>query len=163
SENRERNITEEIRAWLGVTSSNFRVTDCYAELSGVTKEEKNAIRAALVRFERKGVIEKIDNGRYGGYRVVNREVEIIDWQNATGDEIKIKWPFGIEDYVLTLPKNIAIVAGSPNAGKTAFLLNVIKDNMDRFPINYFSSEMGPLELKTRLGKFEIPKDAWKFN
>jgi hypothetical protein len=34
-------------------------------------------------------------------------------------------------------------------------------NMNRFKINYFSSEMGPVELKERLSKFENPLSDFK--
>jgi hypothetical protein len=63
-----------------------------------------------------------------------------------------------------MPKNVIVVAGSPNAGKTAFLLNVVKMNMGgKMPIHYFSSEMGSMELKGRLQKFNIPLEKWRFN
>jgi len=55
---------------------------------------------------------------------------------------------------LMYPKNIAVIAGSPNAGKTAFLLNTIKLNMAKHIIHYYSSEMGAEELKLRLSKFD---------
>jgi len=48
----------------------------------------------------------------------------------------------IERWVKTLPKNIIILAGEANAGKTALLLNFCSMNMGKFKINYFSSEMG---------------------
>ena len=58
---------------------------------------------------------------------------------------------------MTMPKNIIVVAGTPNAGKTAFLLNVVQMNMSgKMPIHYFSSEMGSMEFKGRLQKFDLP-------
>ena len=74
----------------------------------------------------------------------------------------IKWPFEIEKKIKTLPKNINIVAGVSNSGKTAFLLNFIEMNMDNHDIYYFSSEMGNVELRDRLSKFERPLKSWKF-
>jgi hypothetical protein len=50
-------------------------------------------------------------------------------------------------------KNIIVVAGEMNAGKTAWLLNTAKDNMDRHEIWFFSSEMGSRELRKRLMLF----------
>ena len=83
--------------------------------------------------------------------------------DASTDPIDIKYPFGIEKIFPTYPKNIIVIAGSPNSGKTAFLLNIVKENMKRHEIHYFSSEMGASELKSRLEKFkEIPLKDWKF-
>ena len=60
------------------------------------------------------------------------------------------------------PKNIIIVAGATNAGKTALLLNVVRMNMDRYEVIYFSSEMGEQELRLRLEKFGQALNSWKF-
>jgi hypothetical protein len=62
-----------------------------------------------------------------------------------------------------MPGNIVLIAGQPNCGKTAFLLNVIAENMHRFEIHYFNSEMGESELRKRLLKFDdIPIEDWRF-
>jgi hypothetical protein len=74
----------------------------------------------------------------------------------------MSWPFELENYVLMYPKNIAVLAGESNAGKTAFLLDTIRRNMDKYDIHYYSSEMGPEELKLRLSKFE-GVEKWRFD
>ena len=61
-----------------------------------------------------------------------------------------------------MPGNIIVIAGEPNAGKTGLILNIIRENMHRFKIHYFNSEMGRGELKRRLSKFDgVPLSAWK--
>ncbi len=66
-------------------------------------------------------------------------------------------------YFNTYPGNIIVVAGSPDSGKTAFLLNVIKLNQYDFSIYYQSSEMGRDELQNRLLNFDgIGLDDWNF-
>jgi len=57
---------------------------------------------------------------------------------------------------------VMVIAGSKDSGKTAYLLNVVRLNMNHFPINYFSSEMGRIEFRKRLEKFGLPIEAWKF-
>ncbi|MBW2618874.1 MAG: hypothetical protein JRC92_08370, partial [Deltaproteobacteria bacterium] len=77
--------------------------------------------------------------------------------------VDLKWPFGLERLIDLYPKNIVVVAGAPNAGKTALLLNLIRLNMTKHQITYFSSEMGPEELKLRLLNFEdLSPDDWNF-
>jgi hypothetical protein len=85
----------------------------------------------------------------------------IDYEGANPNAFyNIKWPLNIEKFVGIFPKNVAIIAGSPNAGKTAFLLNVVKNNISH-RCTYFSSEMAAEELRVRLDKFTLPLSFWK--
>jgi len=76
----------------------------------------------------------------------------------------MSFPFGLEKMVELMPGNIAVIAGDPNAGKTAFLLNVVQRNMASFKVYYFSSEMGASEMKKRLQLFTYPETlkGWRF-
>jgi hypothetical protein len=157
----EKNLAQEVKDWISVTSGYFSVTDCYNELQVVTKCDKANVRQTLVRLSKEGEIERHPT-KNGQYRKINTSVEEIDFLNAPIGCVNLKWPFEIEQYVKILPKNIIIVAGVPNSGKTAFLLNFIEMNMDSHNIFYFSSEMGDIELRDRLSKFERPLHSWKF-
>jgi hypothetical protein len=72
----------------------------------------------------------------------------------------LKWPFSIEKLALLYPKNIAVIAGSKDAGKTAIALNLAYMNRHK-KVRYLSSEMGGAELKNRLKKFDAPLKDWK--
>jgi hypothetical protein len=86
----------------------------------------------------------------------------IDYINANPDNVyKVIWPLGLHHYVNLFPRNIAIVAGASNAGKTAFLLNLAYDNRQAHRVRYLSSEMGPEELRLRLELFNYPMTDWK--
>jgi predicted ATP-dependent serine protease len=117
-------------------------------------------------FERmvtEGLLER--GTRRGQFRRIEKEAEIIDFANADCSTIlDLRWPapFNLQRLVNLYPKNIVIVAGATNAGKTALLLNVVQVNMDRHRVVYFSSEMGPEELRLRLEKFDIPISSWRF-
>jgi len=161
SERRERNIAEEVRKFLEVTTGHFQVTDCHAESQIVTKEDKHAVIVELKRLCDAGIIERYGSKR-GCYRTIESEADDIDFLNASTEAVEIHWPFGIERYVKTLPKNIIVIAGEPNAGKTAFLLNVIRLNQAKHPIHFFSSEMGSIELRDRLSKFDASLESWSF-
>ena len=160
-ERRERNIAQEVREWVETTRGYFETTLIDRELHLTTKDEMGAANVALRRLVEEGILEKYGDKR-GAYRRVEAECEDIDFLNASTASIDISWPFDLQKYINTLPKNIVVVAGEPDAGKTAFLLNVVRLNMNRHPINYFNSEMGPSELKSRLSKFDIPLKDWKF-
>jgi hypothetical protein len=157
----DRNIAEEVRNFLEVTTGHFEVTDCHRESQIVTKEDKHAVIVELKRLCSAGIIEKYGTKR-GCYRIIENDCEDIDFLSASTESVNIRWPFGIERLVKTLPKNIIIIAGEPNSGKTAFLLNTVKMNQADHRINYYSSEMGNIELRDRLSKFAVPLTAWKF-
>jgi len=161
SERRERTLSTDVREWVLSTSGVFLSTDIYHCLQLSTREDKKNVSIILKRLSIEGVIEKYGN-KNGQYRCLNNECEDINFLNASTESVDIRWPFGIEGYVKTLPKNIIVIAGEPNAGKTAFLLNVIRMNQAKHPINYYSSEMGAIELRDRLSKFETPLESWSF-
>lgn len=158
---KERNLAEEVREWVNLlVGCEFLVRDCYNELEAVSKQQKGAIRTALHDMYKKGIIEKDKTN--GKYRKPNTDEEVIDFVNVTTSCLDIKFPFQIENYVRIMPKNVIVIAGEPDSGKTAFLLNLVKMNMDKNNIFYFSSEMGALEMQDRLRNFDHPIDKWKF-
>ena len=166
---REIDLPKEVAGWISVTTGYFSVTDCFRELQsviGVTKHDERYkalqthIRVIFHRLKEKGIIEKVGN-KDGIYRRVEDSCNEIDFLNASTEAINVQWPLGVETYVKTHPKNIIIIAGAPNSGKTAFLLKFAEMNMANFKINYFSSEMGPIELKVRLSKFGHPLADFK--
>ncbi|HHT9137237.1 MAG TPA: DnaB-like helicase C-terminal domain-containing protein [Candidatus Wunengus sp. YC60] len=161
-ETRERNLSEEIREYVLSTKGVFLSTDVHKDLDLSTRVHKKNCSEVLRRLVEEGIIERNGN-KNGCFRRIENHVEIIDFQNTPADAtLNIKLPFQIEDYVKIMPKNIIVVAGEPNAGKTAFLLNVVRMNMQDHEIYYFSSEMGALEMRDRLSKFELPLNEWRF-
>jgi hypothetical protein len=145
-----------------VTAFTFSLQDIYTSLHAQTKNEKSAIRMAIKRLCELGEIEPYGN-KQGIYHKVDRSIEAIDYLNAKGEMLDLKWPFQIEKLCGIMPKNVIVVTGSPDTGKTAFLLDFIRRNMEKHKIFYFSSEMGALELKSRLEKFpQLPITGWKF-
>ena len=160
SRKRDFNISQDLRLWIESQEGHFKVTEYHAESQLVTKEQKHAVIQALKRLQEEGIIEKYGEQR-GIYRKIESKADEIDFMGVEEKVMDIQWPFGIERWVKTLPKNIIILAGEANAGKTALLLNFCSMNMGKFKINYFSSEMGAMELRARLDKFEGNLSHWK--
>lgn len=154
-------IAEEVRDFVMTTSGHFLTTDCHKGPQATTRQEKKAVVMALLRLHEQGVIERYGN-KNGCYRRIE-EAPPIDFLNASDTPFDILWPFGLENFALIHPKNIIVIAGTQNAGKTAFVLNVTRMNMSRYrgKIRFVSSEMGDSELKGRLRRFEIPLEDWK--
>ncbi len=158
-EKKDVNLTEEIRQWVSVTNGNFSVTNAYHDVTIRNISDRAKIRVILSRMVERGEIER-DSGKDGWFRRVIKDESEIDWESCDDTIIDVKWPLQLENFYLCLPKNIIVIAGSPDAGKTAFCLNFAGMNMEK-GIKYFTSEMGALELKTRLRKSAIPFKKWK--
>jgi hypothetical protein len=160
----ERGLTEEVKEWVMTTSGNFLTTDLFRELGLTTRDNKKKAVVYLLRLEKEGIVTKCGMKR-GCYRAIEKDAPLIDYLSADISHVfDIKWPFELEKWVNIYPHNVIVVAGTANAGKTAFMLNTVKLNMNKFPIEYFSSEMGAEELKLRLSKFEdIALRDWRFH
>ncbi len=97
------------------------------------------------------------------YRVINREINIIEWWKAQkGNTLKIKYPYGVtdntsfgfEDSILIYPKDLIVVAGEGNTAKTAWCLNFMVENMDTYPCYYFTSEFNDAKFIDRMAHFD---------
>lgn len=159
---RQVNVAELVERYVAGTFGDFSGTDVYTAVQSETGgTNRDTVRKSLIRLCDKGAIQR-SSKKDGVYRRVVNECADIDFLNAPSTVFDIHYPFRIENYVTTHPGNIIIVAGAPNSGKTAFLLNVVEKNMFQHDNHYFSSEIGPAEFRDRLSKFERPLDSWHF-
>ncbi len=158
-EHRDFSLTDDIGAIITATDGDFTATDVYNILQSAThatncyKINKKSVGDIMRRFRDRGIIQKAGS-RDGHYRRVDDIAEEIDFLYADITPLDVQYPLGIESLVNTMSKNIIIVAGASDAGKTAFLLRFVQMNMKNHKINYYSSEMGANELKSRLSKFD---------
>ena len=156
-------LSEKIEDWVIQTTGWFSYEECDKEIGIRDTPEKDNRRHVFMRLKAAGKVEAHPKNNKL-YRYINTSVRLIDFKSGTKvTPIQLKYPFGIEYYFNTYPGNIIVVAGSPDSGKTAFLLNVIKLNQYDFSIYYQSSEMGRDELQNRLLNFDgIGLDDWNF-
>jgi hypothetical protein len=165
SERKEGNIAAEVREWVEATNGYFETTNCHKELQRPQKEEMKAINMALARLCEgpDPILEKHGNKR-GCYRRIDRTVEFMNFADADVENfIDLSLPLGVHNKTNIYPKGVIVIAGVSGMGKTLFALNAIADNMGRFPIYYFNSEMGPEALKKKLSHFPIPITEWNRN
>ena len=163
ADRRQKNWAEEVRDYITTTDGYITTTDCHKQLQATTTDHKKAINMALLRMKESGIIEKYGE-KSGTYKKVEQlEENIIDLSAADTTSLPIKLPLGIHELVKIMPKNIIIVAGESNSGKSAFLLNTAAKNMIDHKVFYFSSEMGGAELKERLQNFNerMPFKTWE--
>jgi hypothetical protein len=156
-------LTQQILAWVKGTTGWWATEELDKDLGITGVQGKNHRRLVLFRLKEQGVIEK-HHRLNKQWRYVNMRVTNLDFKAASNTGIlPVKWPMGIEEYVNLFAGNTAVVAGSPNSGKTALLLNFIYLNQDAYPIYYLCSEMGAVELRNRLDQFPgMAIEDWKF-
>lgn len=146
-----------VEQWLSLIRGSFTTRDIWNELGIESYEGKQHLRVILNRLETRGIIVSI--GR-GSYRKVDTEVREMNWQSADPSRVvSLKFPFGIEEHAKIYPKSIVIVAGSKNAGKSAFLYNFIYLNMLKFGIDLYNSETGAEQMNERFSPLNIPMPA----
>lgn len=157
---------ETVKAWIETTSGWWHYRELDKDLDIGTPQGKSNRRVFLKRFCDEGFVIRHPK-EDGKFRLLDNQAPLIDWESADSSKVlDLNWPFELEKLVAIYPKNIIVIAGTFNAGKTAFCLNFIARNQHRaeiaglLPIQYFSSEMGPEEMKLRLSKF--PVSDWAF-
>lgn len=98
------------------------------------------------------------------YKAVDDTLVSIDFLHGSGQsKYDLVLPFGIHQYCFLYRKNIMVVFGSKDAGKTALLLNIVRLNMARQRVLFFSSEMVEDELASRLERCEgVELSDWNF-
>ena len=163
-EDRLRPLAQEIRDWLADVTGIFTSGQIDGELRITSKADKRNRRQILNRMKNDGLIEQWQVA--GKYRKVTTSLVPMDFKTAepTTRYSKVLFPLGEERLFLPMEKNVVIVTGSPDAGKTGWLLEFMRLNQDLFEIDYFCSDMGDLELKDRLTQFPTMKlTDWKIN
>ena len=139
----------EVKELIGASKGVIRASECHRELQGASKREKRAITQCLRRCEKEGLLKK--TGRVAGeYRIVNTELQEIDWRNSNIEEVKLALPLGIHQCVKFVPSSVILIAGVTNAGKTAFAMSIAYLNWKHMPTMYFTSEIGGHEFKARV-------------
>jgi hypothetical protein len=156
---------DNINDWLETVDGVFSADMIKKDLKIDDRDGRHYLAKHLRRLCEKGAITR-EGDRCGMYRKIGEAPKEIKWWEADAKEIPLIFPLNVEEWIKVMPRNIIIVAGSPNSGKTAFLLNVVKYNMNKGlvknPFNYLSSEMADSELKDRLSKFDdVTMAEWR--
>ena len=151
----DRNLSTEVEEWVNDSHGIFRIGELLRSLNADKKTERN-IRGKVKRLVDQGVLERVTSKGNGFYRRVIQDVVPIDYKGAVeAAKFDLDWPsaFGFGSMFYLYPGNIAVLAGSSNAGKTAMMLNLVVLNQHKYPVNYFSNELYAPELKARLELF----------
>ena len=159
---RERNLGNEIKDWIASYKGIFLSSEISRALQINDKEHVKEMVRILNRLAEEGYIERYGK-RAGVFRKIERDYREMDWLNAKIQPITVSYPLGLGNVFVTYAKNVIVIAGVKDSGKTAFFLDFIKRNHNRFKINYFTNEMGDEELAMRIRQHkDISITDWNF-
>lgn len=153
------NLERRILDYIEKTTGQFSMVGMvqWLGLQGEDKYECGSIIAALHQARE---IVSVGN-KTGVFRKVDKNPDLMDLDEPDKDDIGIQLPFNLHTLVMLYPRNVVLVAGEKDAGKTAFAMNSAYLNRDHMKVTYFNSEMGTTELKSRIKKF--PEKDFQFN
>lgn len=123
-------------------------------------EQKQKIYHIMQQQESQGLIARTGN-RHGRYRLIDHNPSIMNLSAPEVKQVKIELPFLLHDFVTLYARNIILVIGEKDAGKSAFAMNAAWMNRHTWKVRYFNSEMGLEELRGRLRKFNHPMNEWE--
>lgn len=120
-----------IKEYVEQYSGTFYVYDVDREFSITTRQEKNNRAQVLNRLAKELKIKKVQ-GKVGCWKTVSGDVKPMKLGIGAAEPLDINLPMGLSELAQVLPGNIVLVAGAPNAGKTAFfmrsLYTLLKNN-----------------------------------
>jgi hypothetical protein len=152
-------LVEDVRTWVESANGIFESARVCMDLEVKSKVNKKSLSSIFSRMLKEGIIERVGT-KHGTFRKIDNNRDVIPWQDVEPFEYyDIKMPLGLHDLCNIKKTNIIVMAGTSNAGKTAFALNVALMNKQH-KVRYLCSEMDETELAERIAYFGRPKDAW---
>jgi len=159
---RERNLSTEIKEWVMSSNGIFLSSEVARTLQLSSRDEQKHLSKTLARLVDEGILERHGN-RAGMFRRIQKDFTEMYWQDASIEPLNVLYPLGLHNLFRTFCKNVIVIAGVKDAGKTAFMLDFIKQNQKRWKIHYFTNEMGEEELKLRLlAHKDMRQNDWNF-
>jgi len=146
-------MSNSIYYWVMESSGTWSVDELDRDLNISTTTQKDRRGKVIRRMLDKGIIVKHPTKKRW-FRTRDVDMTEMDVNKPRADTEPINLPFNLHSLVKLYPGNIVVVAGEPNAGKTALMLNIMADNMHQYHVHYFNSEMGEEELADRLREFQ---------
>ena len=148
-----------IKEWVATMQGRFTTSDIYRELDIYTRADKQQTSKTLSRLVEDGVLRRL--ATFGSFEKVTEQATPIELGDRVPEAYPIKLPFGLHEMVKIMSKNIILVAGEANVGKTAFMLDILKRNHKHLPTAYFSSEMGADEFRERAEHWDEKEINWQ--
>jgi putative DNA primase/helicase len=161
-------VCKAVKEWATLSHGKFTTAEIDRELGFATLEDRRSREQALNDLLRDGTLEH-DDTRRGTYRARDCEMRRMDITGGTADEVfELYLPFDLYGKIRLSPRNIVMIAGEANAGKTTIALEILKENLEMYShldtkFYYLSSEMSDAEMSSTLRRFGSIKDFERCN
>jgi hypothetical protein len=155
-------LERRIRDYVEKTTGQFSLA-AMAQWLNLTTGEKQECLPIITALHRANELVRVGD-QHGVFRTPDTEPCIMDLDAPPRDDVGISLPLNLDTLVVLFPKNVVVVAGEKDSGKTTFAMNTAFMNRDILPVTYFNSEMGVEELQARIRHFPqnlYPFDEWK--
>jgi putative DNA primase/helicase len=155
--NRQEQIEKAVWEWVASSKGKFSTVDIDREL-GILPGELKYRSKAIYDLLKSGVLEQ-DDSKSTVYRARDCTVNVMDISKIQEDDHVPFWlPFDLGGVVSLSPRNIVMIAGEQNAGKTTMALETLRGNIEMYgnsgkKFYYFTSEMSEAELKSTVTRF----------
>jgi hypothetical protein len=153
------NLEQRIKDYIDKTTGQFSI-GALVQWLGLQGEDKFQCGNIIISLHQANEIVSVGN-KHGVFRRVDKNPDLMDLETPPQDDIGISLPLALHMLVVLYPRNVVLVAGEKDSGKTAFAMNAAYLNRDRLDVTYFNSEMGVTELQSRIRKF--PQDHFPYN
>lgn len=150
-----------LKAWLDLQGTGtFTVGDVFQQLGVRDQYGREQVLMGLKVLRDGGQIEQAGKST-STFRKVTQDLCEIDLnQDEQGAVIPFNFLFGLERSVQLRQKNVIVIAGESNSGKTAFLFNHVYVNQKLHKFRYITSEMTSDEINDRIRRFSKTKEEF---
>ncbi|HZV47857.1 MAG TPA: bifunctional DNA primase/polymerase [Thermodesulfovibrionales bacterium] len=157
------NLHALIGEWIRNSTGSFTTEQIDREFCLSTRPEKTNRSKSLQVYKDKNIIIK-DKRIKGKWHVLDSTIEWVDLNKADDTPFNVVLPFDLHKLISIPTKSIILLAGTSNAGKTTFILEILKLNIrQEYEKIYLMSEMGDGMYKRRVSKFTQSISDWQAN
>lgn len=130
----------------------FSLDDICRHLEIHEADKRSAISRKLAYEVKQGRLDKHNKI----YHLVNNNTKYLDWVNSDlTTPLDIRWPYSLEDEtrfgfdgcIEIAPRDIIVVAGVSNTGKSCFAKNFLWENMDTYPCTLMGNEYSAYKFR----------------
>ena len=130
----------------------FKLSDLKRELT-LSDKQYTVARNCIRRMVSGGEVEKHGHA-LGCYRVVDAKKNCIDWDQTEARPSRLELPAGLHEVATIREGDMITIAGYKNHAKSAFAIETVKLNLDRFKVHFFITEYRA-RMKQRLIDFGV--------
>lgn len=150
-------LSNMIDIWYPTQIRWFQPKDVYQEFNVLTTKGKDNCRKILERLVDHKKLERTKLG----YRPVDTTLDHVAWLDATGGDTPFSWPkgrdgtgFSFDGDIEVYPKDIIVVSGVSNTGKSGFAINTVIENMDNYHVRLMGNELDARKFAHRMRYFD---------